>query len=287
MRSKKRQLGGHAVVRRPSRGRRRASRDRGRRSRCRDNRRCGRGLPARARMKASRRGSGSSVRNVPPPIATMWPFTSGQDRLTSGAGHGCRTFYREGAYSDVTPRPRLGGAGSPRARRRRTGGARRQGREAEAHDDGAHGHRAADDARPRTSAASAARASRRPRSARGARAGRPRAGSARSRPTATAARGRRSRSSVPQPKVVTSRRPRRSRRARAGAERAFRLTLLHNNDGESKYVVGDSIANYGGITRFKTVLDRLRAEAATRRRRPATPTRARSRSARATTSSPA
>ena len=41
----------------------------------------------------------------------------------------------------------------------------------------------------------------------------------------------------------------------------FRLTLLHNNDGESKYVVGDSIANYGGVTRFKTVLDRLRAEA--------------------------
>ena len=49
--------------------------------------------------------------------------------------------------------------------------------------------------------------------------------------------------------------------------REFRLTLLHNNDGESKYVVGDSIANYGGITRFKTVLDRLRAEAATDRRR--------------------
>ena len=47
--------------------------------------------------------------------------------------------------------------------------------------------------------------------------------------------------------------------------REFRLTLLHNNDGESKYVVGDSIANYGGITRFKTVLDRLRTEAATDR----------------------
>lgn len=45
--------------------------------------------------------------------------------------------------------------------------------------------------------------------------------------------------------------------------REFRLTLLHNNDGESKYVVGDSIANYGGITRFKTVLDRARTEAAT------------------------
>ena len=48
----------------------------------------------------------------------------------------------------------------------------------------------------------------------------------------------------------------------APAPKNFRLTLLHNNDGESKYVVGDSIANYGGITRFKTVLDGLRADAA-------------------------
>jgi 5'-nucleotidase/UDP-sugar diphosphatase len=44
-------------------------------------------------------------------------------------------------------------------------------------------------------------------------------------------------------------------------EGPFQLTLLHNNDGESKYLVGDSIPNYGGITRFKTVLDRLRGEA--------------------------
>src|SRR6478735_5186059 len=36
--------------------------------------------------------------------------------------------------------------------------------------------------------------------------------------------------------------------APAPAPKNFRLTLLHNNDGESKYVVGDSIANYGGIT---------------------------------------
>jgi 5'-nucleotidase/UDP-sugar diphosphatase len=42
------------------------------------------------------------------------------------------------------------------------------------------------------------------------------------------------------------------------ARKGFRLTLLHNNDGESKYVVGDSVANYGGITRFKTVLDAAR-----------------------------
>ena len=46
-----------------------------------------------------------------------------------------------------------------------------------------------------------------------------------------------------------------------GKNETYRLTLLHNNDGESKYNVGDSIANYGGVTRFKTVLDRLRAEA--------------------------
>ena len=50
--------------------------------------------------------------------------------------------------------------------------------------------------------------------------------------------------------------------ANLGKKPDFRLTLLHNNDGESKYVVGDSIANYGGITRFKTVLDSLRADAA-------------------------
>ena len=47
----------------------------------------------------------------------------------------------------------------------------------------------------------------------------------------------------------------------APAPRTFRLTLLHNNDGESKYGVGDSIVNYGGVTRFKTVLDNLRGEA--------------------------
>ncbi|RKQ93565.1 5'-nucleotidase [Solirubrobacter pauli] len=48
----------------------------------------------------------------------------------------------------------------------------------------------------------------------------------------------------------------------APANKGFRLTLLHNNDGESKYVVGDSVNNYGGITRFKTVLDQVRQEAA-------------------------
>jgi 5'-nucleotidase / UDP-sugar diphosphatase len=38
----------------------------------------------------------------------------------------------------------------------------------------------------------------------------------------------------------------------------FRLTLLHNNDGESKLATGDSIAGYGGAARFATVLERLR-----------------------------
>lgn len=46
------------------------------------------------------------------------------------------------------------------------------------------------------------------------------------------------------------------------AASTLRLTLLHNNDGESKYATGDSIPNYGGVARFKTVVDRLRAQAA-------------------------
>lgn len=46
-----------------------------------------------------------------------------------------------------------------------------------------------------------------------------------------------------------------------GPKKPLRLTLLHNNDAESKLLTGDSIANYGGIGRFKTVLDGLRAQA--------------------------
>jgi 5'-nucleotidase/UDP-sugar diphosphatase len=42
----------------------------------------------------------------------------------------------------------------------------------------------------------------------------------------------------------------------------FRLTLLHNNDGESKLATGSSRPGYGGAARFKTVVDRLRTEAA-------------------------
>lgn len=49
--------------------------------------------------------------------------------------------------------------------------------------------------------------------------------------------------------------------APAPVDPAFRLTVLHNNDGESKYKVGDSIANYGGVANFRTVLDKLRGEA--------------------------
>ncbi|MDO9410437.1 bifunctional UDP-sugar hydrolase/5'-nucleotidase [Patulibacter sp.] len=45
-------------------------------------------------------------------------------------------------------------------------------------------------------------------------------------------------------------------------EKSFRLTLLHNNDGESKYATSDAPANYGGVDRFATVLNRLRTAAA-------------------------
>src|SRR5918996_608408 len=41
----------------------------------------------------------------------------------------------------------------------------------------------------------------------------------------------------------------------------FQLTLLHNNDGESKLATGDSVEGYGGAARFATLVDRLRDEA--------------------------
>jgi len=47
-----------------------------------------------------------------------------------------------------------------------------------------------------------------------------------------------------------------------GAKREFQLTLLHNNDAESKLLTGDSTAGYGGAARFSTVLKRVRADAA-------------------------
>jgi 5'-nucleotidase / UDP-sugar diphosphatase len=53
------------------------------------------------------------------------------------------------------------------------------------------------------------------------------------------------------------------------SNRDFRLTLLHNNDGESKLATGNSRAGYGGAARFATVVERLRdaAEARADRRR--------------------
>jgi len=42
----------------------------------------------------------------------------------------------------------------------------------------------------------------------------------------------------------------------------FRLTLLHNNDGESQLLnLGGSLTGFGGVARFKTLVDTLRAEA--------------------------
>ena len=41
----------------------------------------------------------------------------------------------------------------------------------------------------------------------------------------------------------------------------FRMTLLHNNDGESKLRTGDSITNYGGAARFTAKLAETRAAA--------------------------
>lgn len=42
----------------------------------------------------------------------------------------------------------------------------------------------------------------------------------------------------------------------------FVLTIVHNNDGESQLInAGGSLTDYGGVARFKTVVDNLRAEA--------------------------
>ena len=231
-------------------------------------------------MNASSRGSGSSVRNVPPPIATMCPVTAGQDRLTGGAGHGRHLFHREGAFRTCHTSP----APPPRwqSSRWRHAGRRARGEEAEAHHDGAHGHGAADERRRRTSAASAARASRRRRSARAAPAGRPSSGSARHdllrrrhahrRSRSCARRRRRSRfRPAPRPATPTAdaRRRSRRRRSRSGSRCCTTTTASPSTS------IGDSIANYGGITRFKTVLDRLRADADAARRDASTEARAR------------
>lgn len=55
--------------------------------------------------------------------------------------------------------------------------------------------------------------------------------------------------------------------ATAGAEAArpaFQLTLLHNNDGESQLLGAPADASYGGVARFATVVDQLRAQARVR-----------------------
>lgn len=52
----------------------------------------------------------------------------------------------------------------------------------------------------------------------------------------------------------------------------FTLTVLHNNDGESKLLrAGDGpLADFGGVARFATLVDKLRAEAALNDRKQAT-----------------
>ena len=42
----------------------------------------------------------------------------------------------------------------------------------------------------------------------------------------------------------------------------FRLTILHNNDGESQLInAGEGLEDFGGVDRFKTLTDQLKAEA--------------------------
>ncbi|MDE3258046.1 MAG: 5'-nucleotidase C-terminal domain-containing protein [Gemmatimonadota bacterium] len=42
----------------------------------------------------------------------------------------------------------------------------------------------------------------------------------------------------------------------------FRLTILHNNDGESQLInAGEGLEDFGGVDRFKTLADQLKAEA--------------------------
>lgn len=55
--------------------------------------------------------------------------------------------------------------------------------------------------------------------------------------------------------------------AQDGANPAFTLTILHNNDGESKLINAPASPDFGGVARFATLVDDLRAEA-TRGRAP-------------------
>lgn len=48
----------------------------------------------------------------------------------------------------------------------------------------------------------------------------------------------------------------------AAHQRTFTLTILHNNDGESQLLnAGSGIEDFGGVARFKTLVDNLRAAA--------------------------
>ncbi|MGH8823433.1 MAG: bifunctional metallophosphatase/5'-nucleotidase [Jiangellaceae bacterium] len=49
--------------------------------------------------------------------------------------------------------------------------------------------------------------------------------------------------------------------AQDGAEPAFTLTILHNNDGESRLTGAPGNPDFGGVARFATLVDDLRAEA--------------------------
>ena len=47
------------------------------------------------------------------------------------------------------------------------------------------------------------------------------------------------------------------------ASTKFTLTLLHNNDGESQLINAPAQPDFGGVARFKTLVDKLRSEALT------------------------
>jgi hypothetical protein len=52
--------------------------------------------------------------------------------------------------------------------------------------------------------------------------------------------------------------------ASAGGVVDFCLTLLHNNDGESKLVPSASLPDFGGIARFATLVDSMRGPRSSR-----------------------
>ena len=48
----------------------------------------------------------------------------------------------------------------------------------------------------------------------------------------------------------------------------YTLTILHNNDGESKLLGAPGQPDFGGVARFKTLVDQLRREATTGHHKP-------------------